>query len=189
MNLSCQNRRFVNDQSESKLYEWAEIESFINEQKSKICEVSSWIEDFVNKSCQNRWFLAENFKIEVIKEWYWLKTSSFESFKIEIEEKRKILVWEFQDRNQRKTNSSSWQCEMFEWWRRERVLTENRSWSTETSIDDKIWTEKTLHSKIWSDQNLRDKIVLALYSARCVNQKAMLSVVMKRGKNSWEWWE
>ncbi len=123
MNASCQNRRFVKYQAESKALWMSRNRRFVNYQaeskwrfyewivsKSQICELSSWIEseDFMNKSCQNSWFLAENFKIEIIKEWYWLKMSSFESFKIEVEEKRKILVWEFQDRNQRKTNSSSW---------------------------------------------------------------------------------
>ncbi len=75
MNLPCQNRRFVNDQSEPKLYEWAETENFMNEQKPKICEWSSWIESFMNeqkpkvyelsnwtegfmnKPCQNRRFV------------------------------------------------------------------------------------------------------------------------------------
>jgi hypothetical protein len=86
-----------------KLYGWAEIEglwiiklnrSFVDEQKPKVYGLSSWIGGFMDKSCQNRWFLAEGIKIGVIKEWYWLKRFSFEGFKIGVEGKR--------------LNSSSW---------------------------------------------------------------------------------
>ncbi len=68
MNLSCQNRRFVNDQSESKLYEWAEIEDLWMIKLNR--ELYEWIEieDFVNDQAESKLYeWAETEDLWIIK--------------------------------------------------------------------------------------------------------------------------
>jgi hypothetical protein len=122
MNLSCQNRRFVNDQSESKLYEWAETEDLwmikLNRKRRfyewivpnpKICEWSSWIE------CESSSW------IEAIFVWGFLNRDQKKTklicdddffWRFLNRSQRKTILTEiffrgFQDRNRRKTRFSS----------------------------------------------------------------------------------
>jgi hypothetical protein len=150
MNESCQNRRFVNYQAESK----AKI-LWISRVKThdfllRISRSKSSKNDIDwrcllsrvsrSKSKKNVRFSSENFKIEIREK----RTRALDSMRLMNRQERVLTIKSDQ---KEVLYNNIWSDKDLH----------DKVWSNK-NLRNKIWTEKTLRSKIWSDKKLRDKI-------------------------------